>query len=73
MDASETSALLQAGIAAAKSGRNEEAREIFLRVIELDDHNEHAWLWMSAVVDSIQDRIVCLEGGRILAPAREAA
>lgn len=73
MDASETSALLQAGIAAAKSGRNEEAREIFLRVIELDDHNEHAWLWMSAVVDSIQDRIVCLENVLTINPESRAA
>jgi hypothetical protein len=36
--------LLQAGIAAAKAGRKETARQALLKVTELDERNEQAWL-----------------------------
>jgi hypothetical protein len=73
MTALETAALLNQGIAAAKSGRREEARELFLRLIELDDHNEFAWLWMSSVVDDIEDQIICLENALTINPDSQAA
>jgi tetratricopeptide (TPR) repeat protein len=53
--------LLKQGIAAAKAGRKEEARQALLHVIELDERNERAWLWLSGVTDSIEDQRVCLE------------
>lgn len=53
--------LLRAGIAAARGGRIQEARQALLRVTELDERNEHAWLWLSGVVESLEDRRVCLE------------
>jgi len=53
--------LLRAGIVAAQEGRTEEARQALLRVIELEERNEQAWLWLSGVVESLQDRRVCLE------------
>lgn len=56
-----TADLLQEGIAAAKAKRIEEARRTLMRVVELDDHNEQAWLWLSGVVESNDDRRVCLE------------
>jgi hypothetical protein len=59
--ASEVSRLLQEGIAAARAGRPEQARERLLQVIELDDHNEQAWLWLSQAVESDEDRYICME------------
>ncbi len=53
--------LLQQGITAAKAQRVDEARRTLMRVVELDDHNEQAWLWLSGVVESPDDRRVCLE------------
>ena len=53
--------LLRRGIAAAKAGRAEEARQILLHVVELDERNAQAWLWLSGVVDAREDRRVCLE------------
>jgi hypothetical protein len=53
--------LLRRGIAAAKAGHREQAREILLSVIELDERVELAWLWLSGVVDSLEDRRICLE------------
>ena len=53
--------LLARGIEAARAGEGKRARDIFIHVIELDQRNEKAWLWLSAVVESRVDRIVCLE------------
>jgi tetratricopeptide (TPR) repeat protein len=53
--------LLRHGIAAAKVGRAREARQALLRVTELDERNEQAWLWLSGVVESFEDRRVCLQ------------
>jgi tetratricopeptide (TPR) repeat protein len=60
-NADRTAELLKRGIAAAKGGRREEARQILLHVVELDERNERAWLWLSGVVDAREDRRVCLE------------
>jgi tetratricopeptide (TPR) repeat protein len=57
----EVNELLQRGIAAVKAGQKKEARQVLLRVTELDEENEKAWLWLSAAVDSIEERRVCLE------------
>jgi tetratricopeptide (TPR) repeat protein len=53
--------LLRRGIAAAKAGRKQEAQQILMSVVELDERNEQAWLWLSGVVDSLADRLVCVE------------
>lgn len=60
-NATEVTKLLQRGIAAAKARRTEEARQALILVTELDDRNEQAWLWLSGVVESLEDRRVCLE------------
>ncbi len=54
-------ALLQQGIALAKAGRREEARDLLLQVTEQDEMNETAWLWLSGVVDSNDDKAIALE------------
>jgi tetratricopeptide (TPR) repeat protein len=53
--------LLQQGIAAARDKRKQEAYQLLLQVTELDERNEQAWLWLSGVVDSFEDRRVCIE------------
>jgi hypothetical protein len=52
---------LRQGIAAAKAGDAERARELLLQVVDADEYNEQAWLWLSSVVESDADREVCLE------------
>ncbi|HSJ57212.1 MAG TPA: tetratricopeptide repeat protein [Anaerolineae bacterium] len=68
-----TEELLRQGIAAAREGRKAEALRILMQVTELDDRNERAWLWLSQVVDSAEDRIVCLENVLTINPANENA
>ncbi|HSD83689.1 MAG TPA: tetratricopeptide repeat protein [Anaerolineae bacterium] len=66
-------ALLKQGIAAARAGRKDEARQQLLQIIELDEENEQAWLWLSGVVESDADRRVCLENVLTINPANAAA
>jgi Flp pilus assembly protein TadD len=69
----DTNDLLQQGIAYAKAGQREEARGILLQVVELDEQNESAWLWLSGVVDSDDDKTVALENVLALNPNNEWA
>lgn len=69
----EVSAVVQKGIAAVKDGRRNEARELLMRAVELDDHNEQAWLWLSGVAEGIEDQIICLENVLVINPANRAA
>jgi len=65
--------LLRTGIAAAKSGQREHARDLLMRVVEQDEENVLAWLWLSGVVDSLDDQEICLENVLTLDPDNEAA
>ncbi|MBN1660456.1 MAG: hypothetical protein JXA93_18805 [Anaerolineae bacterium] len=73
MDEVETDALLQAGIAAARAGRKEQARDLLMQVIALDDQVEGAWLWLSGIVDDPAERQICLENVLTLNPDNQRA
>lgn len=73
MTSSEPQQLLQAGIDAVKRGQKERARELLLQVVEADEHNEYAWLWLSAVVDTLADKITALENALHINPNSQAA
>jgi Tetratricopeptide repeat len=64
---------LAEGIAKAKAGQREEARELLLRVVERDERDALAWLWLSGVVDSDDDRRVALENVLEIEPENAAA
>ena len=53
--------LIQASIAAARSGQNQQARELLGRVIQVDEKHVSAWLWLSYVADSPAERDRCLK------------
>jgi len=65
--------LLKQGLAACKAGRKEEARNILMQVIEQDKRNEKAWLWLTGVVDTDEERLTCLENVLAINPNNEAA
>jgi hypothetical protein len=54
-------ALIREGVAALRAGLKEDAFNLLTRATELDERNEDAWLWLSAVVDSPEDQQICLE------------
>ena len=61
------------GITAAKNGENARAQELLIAVIEVDEENEQAWLWLSGSVDSDEDRQICLENLLVINPDNAVA
>lgn len=73
MEHTQLDQFLREGIAAARAGQREQARDLLLRVIAVDEEVETAWLWLSGVVDDLQDRRICLENVLTLNPNNAAA
>jgi hypothetical protein len=65
--------LLKQGFAACKAGRNAEARKLLTQVLEQDERNEKAWLWLTGVVDTDEERTTCLENVLAINPNNEVA
>lgn len=53
--------LLQQGITAAKAGQKNEAFQLLQQTVKLDPRNETAWLWLSSVARTDQERVFCLK------------
>ena len=51
-----TNDVLKQGIAALNAGRRMEARNLLTQVVQQDDRNEMAWLWLSGAVDTDRER-----------------
>jgi hypothetical protein len=57
----EVDRLLAQAAASAQAGRREQAYKLLLNVVELDQYNETAWMWLSTVTDNLEDQRICLE------------
>lgn len=64
---------MRQGIESVKRGKREEARDLFLSVLKVDGENEQAWLWLSSVVETNEDKQICLENVLVLYPGSLAA
>lgn len=53
--------LLRQALQAAHSGRELTARDLFQDVVRLDPDNELAWMWLSGLLDPLEDRIMACE------------
>lgn len=65
--------LLQRGIAAARAGQADEARRLLAQAIQQNPRSETAWLWMSSVVQTDDQRIHCLRQVIALNPNNDFA
>jgi hypothetical protein len=65
--------MVQAGVREFRSGRKEEARTLLMRAVEIDQYNEQAWLWLSAVVETVEEQRTCLENVITINPSNERA
>ncbi len=65
--------MVREGISAYRAGKKDEARALLMRAVEIDEHHEQAWLWLSAVVDSVEEQIICLENVLAINPGNERA
>lgn len=61
---------LREAITAARAGNRSQARELFLELVEQEPRNETAWLWLSDLVEDVEDQIIALENALTLNPNR---
>jgi hypothetical protein len=65
--------MVREGVNAYRAGKKEEARALLLRAVEIDQYNEQAWLWLSAVVETPEEQRTCLENVLTINPNNERA
>jgi hypothetical protein len=65
--------LFKEAITAIRAGDKAAGREKLMKVIELNEFHEHAWMWLGATVDSDDERIICLENVLTINPQNEKA
>ncbi|MGD8751951.1 MAG: ABC transporter permease [Anaerolineales bacterium] len=64
---------LKKAIIAIKMGEENQARTLFREIIRADTENELAWLWLSQVMKTNRERMICLRQVLRLNPENEAA
>lgn len=64
---------LQAGIAAAKTGDKDHARNLLTQVVEADETHVSAWLWLAYIIDDLDEKEVCFENVLALDPKNSIA
>jgi len=65
--------LLKQGIEAARAGQKAEARKFFEQAVDLDDQNEKSWMWLASVMDTDEEKRLCLSNVLLLNPLNERA
>jgi hypothetical protein len=65
--------MLYEGAVAVREGRHGDAQGLLLQVIERDEQNEQAWLWLSGAVEDPADQQVALENVLAINPSNTAA
>ncbi len=70
---SPTDQQVQQAVNAFRAGRREEARSMLLAIVEEDELNEKAWLYLSALVDTLEEQQICLENVLAINPDNEKA
>lgn len=58
---------------ALRAGRKDEARTILMAVVDEQQHNERAWLYLSAAVDTLEEQQICLENVLTINPTNDKA
>lgn len=64
---------LRAGITAVKNGDRIQGRALLEAVLATDERNEKAWLWLSGVVETAEERQICLENVLAINPENTLA
>jgi len=62
---------LRQAVALARAGRKVEARDILLDLVDEDPHNEMAWIWLSGLVDTLDDKIIACENILTINPTND--
>jgi thioredoxin-like negative regulator of GroEL len=60
MDQEQIAEMLYNGAVALQEGKRERALNLLMQVVEVDERNEEAWLWLSGAVDDLEDQETAL-------------
>ena len=71
--AEEVKALMQQAVDTYRAGQHDAARDLLMKVVDIDERNETAWLWLSALVEDVQVRKTCLENVLYINPKHRTA
>lgn len=71
--AANVDAMLRSAIEAYRAGKKADARALLDKVLEVDEYNENAWLWMSASVETPDEQRTCLENVLVINPNNQKA
>ncbi|NNJ10342.1 hypothetical protein EKD04_008375 [Chloroflexales bacterium ZM16-3] len=72
-NSSEAQQLYERGLAAARGGQKRVAAGLLTRSLQLDPHNERAWLWLSGVLEDPRQQAFCLQSALRINPANQHA
>lgn len=73
MSSEQARELRQQGIAAAKAGQKDHARQLLQQAIRLEPDSEAAWLWLASVARDQRERVFCLQKILEINPHNETA
>lgn len=62
--------LFREAVKAAKNGERKRARNLLLELVQGQPRHEMAWLWLSEMVDDLEDKIIALENALTTNPGR---
>jgi hypothetical protein len=65
--------LVKQAIDAYHAGNKDTARTFLLQAIEQDERHEQAWLWLSAVTETLEEQQICLENVLAINPDNASA
>ena len=65
--------MLQEAIEAVSRGQRQRAKDLFTRLLRVNQSNPTYWLWMSSLVDTPKERRYCLQNVLKLEPNHEGA
>jgi hypothetical protein len=65
--------MVRSAVEAIRAGKKADARTLLERALELDEYNEEAWLWLSSVVDSVEEQRTCLDNVLVINPTNAKA
>ncbi len=73
MSSEQARELRQRGIAAAKAGQNDLARQLLQQSIRFEPNNEAAWIWLASVAQDRRERLFCFQKLLEINPQNETA
>ncbi len=73
MSSEQARELRQRGIAAAKAGQNDQARQLLQQSLRLDPGSEAAWVWLASIARDRRERLFCFQKLLELNPQNETA